>query len=271
MKSLFNKIITLAAALMTLFLSSCESEKQLIIIEETLPIKTNVLFFLGDATPAGWDNNNPTVFQQSSEDPYVFIYEGLLNKGEFKAMIARGSWDVPFIRPQTAGLNVDRNGIAETEFIMHAGDPDEKWYVSEAGIYNLTFNLKTWTYVITWISEPPKDPINADNVWMVGDATPAGWNIDAPTAFTKESQYIFTYQGHLNTGELKCYTKTGDWGAKSIRPAEANVKISKGGVASDKFVYTSGPDDKWVVSDAGNYKLTLDLKQYTIKAEYLGE
>ncbi len=266
-----NKIISLAALFMTLFMAGCEGEKQIIIIEETLPIKTSVLYFLGDATPAGWDNGNPTEFTQSEEDKYVFVYEGVLNRGEFKAMLAKGSWDVPFIRPSVAGLQVGKSGIAEAPFIMHAGDPDEKWQVTEAGVYRITFNLKAWTYNIVWLSEPPKDPINANNVYMVGDATPAGWNIDAPTPFTKQSQYVFVYQGKMNAGEFKCYTTTGDWGAKAIRPEAANVEISKKGAASDKFTYSAGPDDKWKVVDAGQYKITLDLKAYKITAEYLGE
>ena len=266
-----NKIFSLVAIFMTLFMAGCEGEKELIIIEETLPIKTSVLYFLGDATPAGWNNGDPTVFTQSGEDQYVFTYEGVLNKGEFKAMIAKGSWDVPFIRPAVAGLEVGRSGINDATFIMHAGDPDEKWYVTEAGVYRITFNLKAWTYKIEWLSEPPKDPISADKVYMVGDATPAGWTIDAPTPFTQESQYVFVYQGKMNTGEFKCYTTTGDWGAKSIRPESANVEVSKKGVASEKFVYTTGPDDKWKVVDAGQYKITLNLKDYKITAEYLGE
>lgn len=266
-----NKIFSFAALFMTLFMAGCEGEKELIIIDETLPIKSSVLFFLGDATPAGWNNGDPSVFTQSEEDPYTFTYEGVLNRGEFKAMIAKGSWDVPFIRPTVAGLEVGRQGISDAPFIMHAGDPDEKWYVTEAGVYRITFNLKAWTYKIEWLSEPPKDPINADNVYMVGDATPAGWNIDAPTPMTKESQYVFVYQGKMNTGEFKCYTQTGDWGAKAIRPEVANVEISKSGVANEKIVFTSGPDDKWKVVAAGQYKITLDLKEYKIKAEFLGE
>jgi len=266
-----NKIFSLAAVFMALFTTGCESEKPLIIIDEVLPIKSSVMYFLGSATPAGWNEISPTELTQSPDDPYVFFYLGLLNKGEFKAMIAKGSWDVPFIRPKVAGLEVNSSGISEATFIMHAGDPDEKWLVTEAGVYNVAFNLKTWTYTITWISEPPQDPIETDNLYMVGDATPAGWDINNPTPLTKKSKYVFEYEGPMKAGEFKCYTKTGDWGATAIRPKVADTELSKSGVADPNIVYASEPDDKWKVKDAGKYKITLDLEKYTIAAEYISE
>lgn len=265
-----NKFISLMMLVMGIALTACESEKDLVIIEETLPIKTSVMYFLGDAAPCGWNNGSPSEFVQSEEDKYTFIYEGVMNKGEMKAMLAKGSWDVPFIRPDSEGLAVGKDGIANAPFQMWAGDPDWKWKFTEAGVYRLEFNLKTWTYSMTWVSELPKDPIKVDALYMVGEAAPNGWSLDDATQLTKESEYVFSYTGALKTGEVKfCAEK--DWGAKFVRPEVANEAITKTGVANNKIVYTTGPDDKWKVADAGQYKITLDLQKYTIKAEYLGE
>ena len=43
----------------------------------------------------------------------------------------------------------------------------------------------------------------------------------------------------------------------------------KNGVESPDFVFTTGPDDKWQVTEAGQYRLTFDLKSWTLKAEKL--
>lgn len=251
-------------------LTACESEKDLVIIEETLPIKTDVMYFLGDAAPCGWNNGAPTEFTKSEEDPFIFVYEGPLNKGEMKAMLAKGSWDVPFIRPGSEGLEVGQEGIQNQVFQMWAGDPDWKWKFTVAGMYRMEFNLKAWTYSITYLGELPKDPIKVETLFMVGEAAPNGWDLDKATELTKESEYVFSYTGALKAGEVK-FCEIKDWGAKFVRPEIANEAITKTGVANNKIVYTTGPDDKWKVQDAGQYKITLDLQKYTIKAEYLGE
>ena len=265
-----NKFLSLMMLVMGFALTACEGEKDIIIIEDTLPIKTSVMYFLGDAAPCGWNNGDPTSFTQDTEDPYVFVYEGVMNKGEMKAMLAKGSWDVPFIRPAIEGLEVGKAGIAETTFQMWAGDPDWKWRFTEAGMYKMAFNLKTWTYTIEYLGELPKDPIKLGALYMVGEAAPNGWDLGAATPLVKESEYVFTYEGPLKAGEVK-FCEVKDWSAKFIRPENANEPITKTGVANNKLVYTTGPDDKWKVVDPGQYKLTFNLEKYTIKAEYLGE
>lgn len=267
-----NKFLSLIMLVMGFALTACESEKDLVIIEETLPIKTDVMYFLGDAAPCGWNNGAPTEFTKSEEDPFIFVYEGPLNKGEMKAMLAKGSWDVPFIRPGSEGLEVGQEGIQNQVFQMWSGDPDWKWKFTVAGMYRMEFNLKAWTYSITYLGELPKDPIKVESLYVIGDGTPGGWSWDASVELTKESEYVFSYTGPLKAGDIKFSAeKSYDEHVKFVRPEVANEAITKTGVANNKIVYTTGPDDKWKVKDAGQYKITLDLQKYTIKAEYLGE
>ena len=85
----------------------------------------------------------------------------------------------------------------------------------------------------------------------------------------KKSDHIYVYEGELKAGELKLAGEK-DFNAVFIRPASADAnKINKNGVESADFVYTAGPDDKWVVEDHGNYRLTFDLEHWTIQAEFL--
>lgn len=270
-KILFSAI---AGIVMAVGLTSCEGEKDLKIIEGDLPIKTSTLYMVGDATPTGWDIGNPTALKASDADPLTFGWEGELHAGEMKLCLTTGSWDAPFIRPVVAGTEIGKTAITDAKFSMHAGDPDDKWRIAEAGKYRLTFNLRQWTMSAEYLGEPDAPvitPIEAEALYIVGDATPTGWNIDAPTQLTRQSQYIFVYEGMLNAGELKACTQTGDWGAPFVRPASASCVINKNGVASGDFVFTTNPDDKWKVEDAGNYRLVFDLQHWTITAEFLGE
>lgn len=66
----------LAATLVALCLVGCEDEKEPVIIEGDLPIKTSSLFMVGDATPNGWDVGNPTPLQATADDALVFTWEG---------------------------------------------------------------------------------------------------------------------------------------------------------------------------------------------------
>ena len=143
------KIINIYAVLTVLLASfgfmSCDSEKDLIIIEGNLPIKTPTLYMVGDGTPAGWDIGNPFELTPTEEDPLVFTYEGPLYEGEIKLCLSPGSWDAPFIRPLVDQEPISSSNIDAATFQMHAGDPDEKWRVTQAGNYKLIFNLRNWT------------------------------------------------------------------------------------------------------------------------------
>lgn len=269
-----NILSAISGLLLTAGLGSCDGEKDLIIIEDDLPIKTSALYMVGDATPNGWSIDNPTPLEAGEEDPLVFSWEGPLNTGEMKLCLITGSWDAPFIRPINSGEKIGREGISDATFQMHAGDPDEKWRVYDAGIYSLVFNLRNWTMSATFIGEqdtPVIEPIEAEALYIVGDATPNGWNIDNPTQLEKKSDYIFVYEGPLEAGELKACATTGSWDAPFIRPDRADCVINKQGVAIPSFVYTTSPDNKWKVEDAGIYRITFDLQEWTITAEYTGE
>lgn len=269
LNNIFSYILVL---LMTLGITGCEGEKDLIIIDGNLPIKTSTLYMVGDATPNGWSIDSPTPLTATDEDPLVFSWEGPLNVGELKLCLTTGSWDAPFIRPVNNGDQIGKTDKVAETFAMHAGDPDNKWKVTEAGIYRLTFDLRNWTMSSTYVREPEGpviEPIVTDNLYIVGDATPQGWNIDNPTQLEKTSDFIFVYQGPLTTGEIKACMTTGTWDTSFIRPSSDGCKINKDGVESPEFVNTTNPDNKWKVEEAGIYRLTFDLKNWTISAQYL--
>ena len=264
----------LTAIILMAGMASCEGEKDLVIIDGELPIKTSTLYMVGDATPNGWSIDAPTPFTATEADPLVFTWEGALNPGEMKLCLVTGSWDAPFIRPINNGDKIGRDAIADKKFDMHAGDPDNKWKITDAGIYSLTFDLRNWTYSSVFVgqqSAPEKEPIAADALYIVGDATPNGWNIDSPNQLEKKSDYIFIYEGELNSGELKACITTGDWNASFIRPESDGCKINRSGVESPDFTFKPSPDNKWNVEEPGIYRLTFDLENWTIAAEFTGE
>lgn len=260
--------------LLTTLLTGCEGEKEMIIIEEQLPIKTSTLFMVGDAAPCGWDINNPTPFTATEEEPLIFIYEGKLNKGEFKCCIKAGNWGNPFIRPMVGGTEINQDGIAETPFAMHAGDPDDKWRVTHDAIYRLTFNLRLWTMQAEYLGEVPLDPIQTETLFIIGGATPNGWDMGNATALSKDSNdpYLFSAEVSLKAGEtFKAFmVKDDTWSQEFLHPVVADCAVSKSGVADNGFkCYKGGEDLQWKVIDDGRYRLSFDLKHYTLTVTFL--
>lgn len=272
LKHIFSFI---AGTALSLALSGCEGEKDLIVIDEELPIKTQTLYMVGDATPNGWSIDSPTALTPSDEDPLVFNWEGRLNTGEMKLCLVPGSWDAGFIRPLESGAKIGKEEVRDAKFQMHAGDPDEKWRITDAGMYQLTFNLRNWTMSAKWLREPdamPVVPIETETLYLVGDATPNGWSIDNPTPLDKTAPYIFEYTGPLTAGNFKLCTTTGSFDVDFVRPDNADVTVSReGGVSADNFIYAANPDHQWNVVDEGVYHLTFDLEHWTVKGEYKGE
>jgi hypothetical protein len=59
------KFLSMAVLFVAMILISCDGEKDLVVIEGNLPIKTETLYMVGDATPTGWNIDAPTAFTPS--------------------------------------------------------------------------------------------------------------------------------------------------------------------------------------------------------------
>jgi hypothetical protein len=122
------------------------------------------------------------------------------------------------------------------------------------------FYSNALSLTVTPYSNVVPPPYN--QLWMVGDATPAGWNIDGPTPMTQDSTdpWVFIYTGPLTAGEFKIPTGK-SWDAQFYRPVTNHPDISDSRVQ----LSAGDPDNKWQIPTAGNYKVTLNLHTITIK------
>ena len=138
----------------------------------------------------------------------------------------------------------------------------------KSGHYRLTVNPYELTVKAEKLSSLPD---KAEAVWeegmvyMVGDATPAGWDINSPTAMVKNGD-IFTYEGPLTPGEMK-FPVEFRWDGPTYMAEEAGTDITAGGDFTVVLSPNGDPDNKFKVTAAGNYKLTLDTKNLTLKVE----
>lgn len=216
------------------------------------------LWIIGDATPLGWGISTPDSLVTDPDNAFIFKYNQVLNAGEFKiATAANGSYDIPFYEPLT-----NHPSITDTTMqLTPVGGTDVKWYIANPGAYKIYINLLTMSVHINTFQP-------YSQLWIVGDATPAGWNIDTPTPLvaTPGDPYTFTYTGYLNVGEFKIPVATGDWNTNFFRPYSNHPPITD---TKAQFVtHGTAPDDtddyKWYISTAGNYKITFNQLYETI-------
>lgn len=214
------------------------------------------LWLIGDATAGGWSLNAMTPLVESTSDAFVFTYTGTLTTGEFKIATA-ADFNAPFYRPTTNDPPITATGVQ-----LNAGNPDNKWQISDAGTYTITLNLRTNT--ISIVEQPKIVTPPYSKLWLIGDATAGGWSLNAMTPMIQSTSnpFVFTFSGPFTAGEFKIATAA-DFGAPFYRPLTNHPDLSVSTVevtASD----ANNPDNKWQITTAGNYKISLNTQNNTI-------
>jgi hypothetical protein len=231
-----------------------------LVITPYLPV-TNELYIFGSATEVGWDITNAIQLTPESQDPTIFVFEGTLLPGTFK---------FPVNRNDDFGQDMYMRDVNDaTKIYLHkGGEPDDnQWEIIEPGVYKITISLLDLTIDIVKKSDIEVPPFN--NIYIVGDGSNSGWNVDSPEAFTQSETdpMIFIYKGLLSEGSIKFLAgATGDWCGEWYRPLNDAEPLT-----STEVEQNSGcdVDNKWAVTagDVGFYKITLDTREVTVKFE----
>ncbi|MCI2083183.1 MAG: SusF/SusE family outer membrane protein [Bacteroidales bacterium] len=249
-----------------------------------------MVYMLG-AAPGKWDSADPLPME-ATDDQDIFQYQiDLVRSAENKLIkftVSVDTWDkAKFLIPATvedgqsyAYLKEGVNQLKLVQAVPKADNPDE-YTVDDyffgldkgmSGTYLLKVNPVKLTLDATRLStidEPEIREWEEGRVYMVGDASPAGWDISQPTLMDKNGN-IHTYKGILKTGELKFPTKY-DWGGPTYMAPEADTEISKAGIKDGQVLYTEtgNPDQKWKVVDEGTYEIDLDTENLTINVKFI--
>ena len=228
----------------------------------------DALYFVGNET--GWG------FWQMSKDildPYLFRLGILFEKGgEFKFGTSDGSWENMYKATEDNAPYTN----SSVEFVK-GFDPDKKWVLKddEMGVaYKICFDIRTGKERMLMTPFLPYE-----NIYLVGEATPNGWDLGKATAMTAtDDPYVFTWTGNLNEGELKfSCDKQSDWNGAWFLASKGNMEPTGGEeqmLFADKSsdackaqyldVNIGDVDQKWKITSAGNYTITLDQLHETV-------
>jgi len=208
------------------------------------PVSTT-LYLFGDATANGWDAGTAIALVPETDNPTVFVFRGSLSAGSYKFITTLGQ----FLPSYNRGADVNHIVYRTSD-----SEPDDKFTVTEAGMYKITVSLLDLTITSIKLDLPPYD-----KMYMVGDATPNGWDIGNATELTQDldNPYIFTYMGVMKSGDFKFpVNRNTNWGQ------DMYMKLSD----STMYLHHGGdPDDnKWTITKKGLYTITLNLLDNTI-------
>lgn len=177
-----------------------------------------------------------------SEQKYE--WGGHLKKGDFKFIKSRTSLTPSY----TKGANNNTLVYNET------GDgPETLFHIDTDGYYFITVDVEK----LTIASETPENKYK--EVWAVGNATPAGWNIMSAVKLKKINNIQFVYEGDLYEGELKFPLELReDWNIPYLMPKTPDTE--PGGDNTMEYVEAGTHDYKWKITESqtGIYKIILD-------------
>ncbi len=204
------------------------------------------LCLIGDATRYDWNKGNASPMIQDPTNPSVFYYNAWLKTGNFKFMLENtdDSWLPTW------------NKADDTHIVKRASgsDPDNQFSILTAGNYSITVDTTTLTISIVPMTEIAE--ISFNTVFMVGDATPNGWDIANATELTKSSTnpYEFSYSGAMSIGEFKLpVNRNSGWDQDFF------VKVS-----DTEMQLLAGGDVKWSITEAGNYDIDINTQTLAI-------
>jgi len=208
------------------------------------------LYLIGDATPNGWYLGRATPMIINMDNFSVFSWTGQMHKGEFKILITDSTWLPCYVR----------DSIDESKMIYRENEedyPDFKWNITKTGNYRIEVNVETLAIAIEHLGGEAYS-----HVYMIGDATPGGWSWDNITELAHPEPNIFTYQGVLNTGQIKFPTELkSDWSGEMLYAPTPNCSPSENGSFEAR---TGGEDNKWLISTPGEYQIRINFDDTTI-------
>ncbi|WP_303010332.1 SusF/SusE family outer membrane protein [uncultured Bacteroides sp.] len=294
MKTIYDYLLLMMGFFFPMLLNGCDAEKKLRIVETGDAALYKQIYILGYGAENNFESNQAIPMEKTS-NPNIFTYQAKLryydDNKQFKFCTAQGNWNEIYYIIPSAGV-VGGKSYAYTTYGEDApnsarlcseltGDLDDHfWGIREGedGIYDITLNVKEMTVTVVLVEKLDEEEFELNQLFIIGDATPSGWDINNPYPMEMISTNVFQYEGPLRLGEMKCpINNNGKFEDEFLMPLVAGTVINKSGVADPavEYVPTGNPDSKWKIEYPGNYRIIIDAsggkKNITISVTWLSD
>lgn len=221
------------------------------------------IYVVGGACSAGWDPNRALEMQQISDG--VYTWSGILNStGEFK-FLAERSWATSYTcQFSTPGNQTVVSGETYQLFTKgeHEGE-DNKFVVEKSGNYDVVVNLNNMTMVCTLIEE-------VKSIQIIGDACTCGWTTNSGIDLTHKGNDVYTVTTALTTGKNFRFITSNNWWP-SYTTAVKDQPVGAGTYPIVYFENNPGNDPAFLITEGGEYNITLDLTAMNMTLERVGD
>ena len=222
-----------------------------VIPPKVAPPTSGHLYLVGDATVGGWNNPVPVPTQEFGKiDNLTYVGVFTLSAAhEFLILPLNGDWTNKFSIANKALPGVNAGGDFGYNLSDNFAGP------STAGNYKITLDFQLGKFKV----EPYVGPQIPTNLYMVGDATPGGWNNPVPTPsqqFTRLNsvQYQIASLPITPNNQYLLLPVNGDWSNKYAVDDNTLAGLSAGGFFGYNFS-SNFP----APTVAGNYRIDINF------------
>lgn len=213
------------------------------------------LLIVGEAVWGGWSIDNSIVMLNTAENPDVFKATVNLNQnGTFK-FLTTTDWGNLEYRAGDKDVTLAED-VASALVSSEENANDKQFKVSETANYDIVCDLVAKTIVVKKAAYQT-NPLNHTALWLVGSATLGGWSISEGTMLSPlaDNPTVFTATADLVVGEMKVAVnnQTGYGQTFYLRDTTDDTKMVFG-----------GDDNKWYITKAGKYDVTVDVVNMTM-------
>ncbi len=225
------------------------------------PVPDN-LYLVGDATGGGWDNPVPVPSQQFTKiDEFTFggIFQ-LTGGNKYLFLPTNGDWGHKYASPDNSAPGASEGG----DFI-----PDDGGDIpapATSGLYKIIVDFVKGRYTVTEVTSAPDIP--PAELFIVGDATPGGWDNPVPVPsqqFLQVSNSGFEIIISLTGGnKYLLLPENGSWDHKYAVADQTVPGASEGGT----LVVDTGQDIP-APADSGTYRIYVEFvnKTYSVTSQ----
>ncbi|WP_284652784.1 SusE domain-containing protein [Flavobacterium terrisoli] len=203
------------------------------------------LYFVGDATTPGWNNNNNnTPVFRNQNTPNNYIYTGYFNAGAFKLLEVKGQWQPQWGTNDNSTLAVNPGG----------GSDPGTFNVPTAGYYTYSFTTVGQGGSFTVTPYTGSISTTYSTMGIIGAATANGWGSDTNMTQDPNNPHLWYITNVVLTANEMKFRANADWSTNwgssgSTQPYGTGQFNSPSNIS----VQTAGTYDIWFNDLDGSY------------------
>ena len=213
------------------------------------------LLIVGEAVWGGWTIDNSVQMLNTTEQPDVWKATVYLNANKEYKFLTTTDWGHLEYRAGDSMVMLESGKQAKL-VSSDANSNDNKFEVAEAANYDIVCDLDNETVTVTKAAYQDF-ALNFPALYLVGDATPGGWDLPKASMLKQDATNPVVYSGSvtLTAGEFKLCINTQTGYGQTFFLVDPNDPT--------KMVF-GGDDNKWKVTEAGDYDISANVKDLTI-------